>query len=141
MAVEPKLKTRIEESFARQKLMVAYGAQISVEGPGLVTVRVSAKDFLLRTSGIFHGGVIAATADTAAGYAAVSCVPVDVSFLTVEFKINFLNKANGDELIAKGLVLKNGRTLTVVSVDVFVRAENIEKKIAVALVTLIKENN
>ena len=141
MAVESNLKTRIEESFARQKLMVAYGGQITVEEPGLVTVRIPAKDFLLRTSGIFHGGVIAATADTAAGYAAVSCVPVDVSFLTVEFKINFLNKAKGDELVAKAFVVKHGRILTVVSVDIFILAGNIEKKIAVALVTLIKKNN
>ncbi|HEY0040459.1 MAG TPA: PaaI family thioesterase, partial [Flavisolibacter sp.] len=115
-------------------------AQILITQQGSVAVRVPAKDFLLRTSGIFHGGVIAAVADTAAGYAAVSCEPVDASFLTVEFKINFLSKAKGDWLEAKATVIKNGRTLTVVSVDVFVKLEDSEKKVATALVTLIKEN-
>jgi uncharacterized protein (TIGR00369 family) len=134
------MKEAIEQSFGRQKLMAAYGARIDVTEPGSVSVAVPAKEFLLRTSGIFHGGVIAATADTAAGYAAVSCGPTDTSFLTVEFKINFLNKAKGDWLVAKATVLKNGRTLTVVSVDVFVQTENIEKKAATALVTLIKED-
>lgn len=141
MAIESTIKKRIEESFARQKLMVFYGGNISVEAAGLVTVRVPVKDFLLRTSGIFHGGVIAATADTAAGYAAVSCEALDANFLTVEFKINFLSKAKGGELIAKASVVKHGRTLTVVCVEVFVLAANAEKKIAIALVTLIKENN
>ena len=120
--------------------MAAYGGQLSVEEKGSVTVRVPAKDFLLRTSGIFHGGVIAAVADTAAGYAAVSSQPADVSFLTVEFKINFLNKAKGDLLVARANVIKNGRTLTVAGVDLFVNTGGEEKKIAVALVTLIKEN-
>jgi uncharacterized protein (TIGR00369 family) len=138
--IGPGLKERIEQSFARQKLMAAYGSQISIEKPGSVTIRVPKKDFLLRTSGIFHGGVIAAIADTAAGYAAVSCEPVDASFLTVEFKISFLNKAKGDLLVARAGVLKKGRTLTVASVDLFVHTENVEKKVAVALVTLIKEN-
>lgn len=134
------MKEAIEQSFGRQKLMNAYGARIEIAEAGSVSVIVPAKEFLLRTSGIFHGGVIAATADTAAGYAAVSCGPTDTSFLTVEFKINFLNKAKGEWLVAKASVLKNGRTLTVVGVDVFVQEENIEKKAATALVTLIKEN-
>lgn len=134
------MKEAIEQSFGRQKLMTAYGARIEITDPGSVSVIVPAKDFLLRTSGIFHGGVIAAAADTAAGYAAVSCEPKDANFLTVEFKINFLNKAKGDWLVAKAGVLKHGRTLTIVSVDVFVQTENIEKKAATALVTLIKEN-
>lgn len=134
------MKEAIEQSFGRQKLMAAYGARITLAEAGSVSVIVPAKDFLLRTSGIFHGGVIAAAADTAAGYAAVSCGPTDTNFLTVEFKINFLSKAKGDWLVAKARVLKNGRTLTVVSVDVFIQIENTEKKVATALVTLIKEN-
>ena len=102
------MKERIEQSFSRQKLMTAYGASITVTNAGSVVVKVPSKDFLQRTSGIFHGGVIAAAADTAAGYAAVSCEPVDTSFLTVEFKINFLNKATGDWLEAKATVIKKG---------------------------------
>jgi uncharacterized protein (TIGR00369 family) len=134
------MKEAIEQSFGRQKLMTVYGARITIAGPGSVSVMVPAKEFLLRTSGIFHGGVIAAAADTAAGYAAVSCEPVAINFLTVEFKINFLNKAQGDCLVATASVLKNGRTLTVVSVDVFVQTGDTGKKAATALVTLIKDN-
>jgi uncharacterized protein (TIGR00369 family) len=133
------MKERIEQSFGRQKLMAVYGADITIRQTGSVEVRVPAKDFLLRTSGIFHGGVIAATADTAAGYAAVSSEIVDTSFLTVEFKINFLNKAKGDWLVAKANVLKNGLTLTIVCVDVFIQTEGTERQVATSLVTLIRE--
>ena len=119
--------------------MMAYGAQIDISQTGSVTVRVPPKDFLLRTSGIFHGGVIAALADTAAGYAAVSCFPMDVRFLTVEFKINFLQKAKGDWLVAEANVVKAGNTLTVAGVDLFVLTEGMKTKVATALVTLIKQ--
>lgn len=120
--------------------MQAYGAGITVMQQGTVVVKVPAKDFLLRTSGIFHGGVIAAVADTAAGYAAVSCEPVDANFLTVEFKISFLSKARGEWLEARATVIKNGRTLTVVSVDVIVHLDTSEKLVATVLATFIKEN-
>lgn len=130
------MEEAIKQSFGRQKLMAVYGAEIKDVQTGSVTIRVPATDILLRTSGIFHGGVIAAVADTAAGYAAVSCQMVDAIFYTVEFKINFLQKAKGDWMEARASVIKKGRTLTIVSVDVFTGTQT---RVATALVTLIKD--
>lgn len=45
--------------------------------------------------GLFHGGAIAALADTAAGHAALSAV-AEGDVLTAEFKISFLRPAAGD---------------------------------------------
>ena len=95
---------------------------------------------LLRTAGIFHGGVITALADTAGGYAAGTVQETDSSFLTVELKINFLNPARGEKLITRGRVLKGGRTLTVVQTDSFIQNEGAEKLVATALITFIREN-
>ena len=49
-----------------------------------------------------HAGVVAAIADSAAGYAAMSLTPEGSEVLTVEFKLNLLAPAEGDLLIARG---------------------------------------
>lgn len=129
---------RIKASFARQKLMQFYGATIQDIGSGIIEIAVPPTDFLLRTSGIFHGGVIAALADTAGGYAATTLYQEDVSFLTIEFKINFLRQAKGEKLIAKARVIKGGATLTVAQTDLFTINDGKETQVATSLITLMK---
>lgn len=119
--------------------MALYGAQVTDTGRGYFETTLLAKEFLLRSSGIFHGGVIAALADSAGGYAAGTLHADDASFLTIEFKVNFLNQAKGDKLIARADVIKGGKTITVARVDIFVESNGAEKLVATALVTLIKE--
>ena len=46
-------------------------------------------------------------------------MPADASVLTVEYKINMLAPAKGERLIARGEVLKPGRTLSIVRADVY----------------------
>ncbi|RAJ77568.1 uncharacterized protein (TIGR00369 family) [Chitinophaga dinghuensis] len=136
--VAPEIEKRIHDSFGRQKLMTAYGAKISAIGHGYMEISLDPQDFLLRTSGIFHGGVLAAMADTAAGYAAGTVHVNDASFLTVEFKINYLNQAKGTQLITRAKLLKSGFTLTVAQADLFTIEEGQERQVATALVTLMK---
>jgi len=62
-------------------------------------------------SGVTHGGVLAALADTIAGFAAYTMTPLDKDVLTAELKISFLRAAWGYELIARGFVIKPGRRL------------------------------
>jgi len=138
--LEAHIEKRTLESFARQKLMTLYGAKITGIFKGYLEITVLPHEFLLRTAGNFHGGVIAALADSAAGYAATTLQAEDTSFLTVEFKINFLNQARGEKLIAKAAVLKNGKTLTVSQANIFTESNGAEKLVATALVTLIKAN-
>jgi uncharacterized protein (TIGR00369 family) len=57
-------------------------------------------------------------ADTACGYAAFSLMPADCSLVTVEYKINILAPAQGD-LVARGDVVKAGRTLTIARAEVY----------------------
>src|SRR5579871_3622125 len=98
-SLAPHIETRIRQHFTRQRLMAAYGATLTDLGKGFVELSLLPQDFLLRTGGLFHGGVITAVADSAGGYAAGTLHDTDVSFLTVELKINFLNPAKGDRLV------------------------------------------
>jgi uncharacterized protein (TIGR00369 family) len=135
----PHIETRIRESFARQRLMTAYGAAITAMGRGFVEISLLPQDFLLRANGLFHGGVITALADSAAGYAAGTLHETDASFLTVELKINFLNPAKGDRLITRAKVLKGGKTLTIVQTDSFIENTETLRQVATALLTFIQE--
>jgi uncharacterized protein (TIGR00369 family) len=58
-------------------------------------------------------------ADSAAGYAAMSIVPEGASVLTVEYKMNLVAPADGEKLIARGAVVRPGRTLIVTKAEVF----------------------
>jgi uncharacterized protein (TIGR00369 family) len=93
---------------------------------------------LSQQHGFVHAGVIAAIADSAAGYAAMSLTPEGSEVLTVEFKLNLLAPARGDLLIARGSVLRAGRTLTVCEAAVVALQEGEESQCAAALVTMMR---
>ena len=81
--------------------------------------------------GFVHGGVVGMIADSAAGYAAMTMVPASDSVLTLEFKLNLVAPADGEKLIARGQVVRSGRTLIVTKAEVF--AVKNDKEILCAL--------
>ena len=119
-------------SFARQGLMRAIGAELATLGSGCCAVRLPFSEKVGQQHGFFHGGVIGAVADTAGGYAALSLLPVGSEVVTLEYKVNFLRPAAGDRLLAKGSVLRAGRSVTVTRVDVFVEARG-QRQLCAAL--------
>ena len=62
-------------------------------------------------------------ADTVAGYAAITHLPIGYNTLTVESKINYLAPTKGDELCVVGRVIRPGRRLSVVAADLFAITE------------------
>jgi len=63
--------------------------------------------------------VVGMIADSAAGYAANTLTPADASVLTVEYKLNLIAPADGERLLARGEVIKPGRTLLITRAEVF----------------------
>ena len=115
---DPQFATRIRASFQRQKAMALIGASLSVIEAGHVEVALPWRDDLTQQKGFIHGGIIGMIADTACGYAAYSLMPADSSLVTVEYKINILAPARG-ALLARGEVIRPGRTLTVTRGEVY----------------------
>jgi uncharacterized protein (TIGR00369 family) len=128
---------RIRSSFAKQGLMQTLGATVGNITPGAVEVVLLAKPEVSQQHGFVHGGVVSAIADTAAGYAALSVMPMDRGVLTAEFKINFLAPAKGERIIARGKVVKAGRTLTLTQAEVFAESGGTEKLVALLTATLM----
>jgi uncharacterized protein (TIGR00369 family) len=115
---DPQFASRIRESFARQKAMALIGASLTVVEPGYVEVALPYRDDLTQQKGYVHGGILGMIADTACGYSAFSLMPAGCSLVTVEYKINILTPAKAS-LVAKGQVVKPGRTLTVARAEVY----------------------
>lgn len=115
----PDFEAVCRESFARQGMMRSMGVEMALVEPGRCELHLPFGPHLTQQNGFFHGGAVAALADVAGGYAAMSLVPPGVDVLTAEFKINLLAPAVGDTLVASGRVVKGGRTLSVVHVDVY----------------------
>lgn len=127
----------MRESFSRQPFTASIGAAITALAPGQCEITLPHRDELLQQHGFIHGGVIAAIADTACGYAAFTLFPADAAILTVEMKVNYLSPANGTALVARAAVKRAGRTLTVVSADLFAAEEGREVLAATALATMM----
>ena len=108
----------IRESFARQKAMALIGASLTMVSAGKTEVSLPYRDDLTQQKGFVHGGIIGMIADTACGYAAYSLMPASASLVAVEYKINILAPARG-ALVARGEVVKTGRTLTVARAEVY----------------------
>ena len=116
---DPDFAARVRDSFGRQPFMRYIGATIAVIEPGFCEIHLPYREELTQQHGYIHGGCMATLADNAAGYAAYTLMAADASPLTVEYKLNILRPGAGHTLIARGRVLKPGRTLSVVNADVF----------------------
>ncbi len=124
---------RIRSSFAKQGLMTTLGASLDKVEPGFVEIALSPAPAVSQQHGFVHAGAVAAIADSAAGYAALSVLPEGSGVLTAEFKINLLAPAAGE----RGRVVKAGRTLTLSQADVFAIKGGEEKLIAHLTATLM----
>ena len=134
---ETSYESRVRASFAKQGLMSTLGAMLGSVGPGLVEISVRPGPAISQQHGFVHAGAVSAIADTAAGYAALTLMAPGRGVLTTEFKINLLAPAQGDRIVARGRVVKAGRTLTIAQTEVFAENGGREKLIALLTATLM----
>lgn len=124
------------ESFNRPGALNSWNAHLTSMTPGACEITLPMSQMVNQQHGYFHGGVIGTMADAAGGYAANTLLMPVSECLTAEYKINFVAPAIGDTLIARGKVLKAGKTLVVASAEVFVINEGKEKLCAIMQQTL-----
>ena len=111
--------------------------QAEVVEKGYFQSRVLIEEHHRQQDGFVHAGVMATMADHTAGYAAFTTVPEEFQILTIEFKINFLRPANGDSLVCRSRVIREGSQIIISESEVFdLKGEN-ETIVAKGLVTLM----
>lgn len=135
--VDPDFEARVRASFARQAFMKTLGATLRDVSPGEVVIELMPRADLAQQHGYVHAGVVTSIADSACGYAANTLMAAGSEVLSVEFKVNLLAPANGSSLVARGRVLRAGRTLTVCQGDVFAWGPGGERHVTAMLATMI----
>ena len=115
----PEIAECVAASFNKQNAMHLIRATLPVIEHGRTEIHVPHWDGIEQQHGFVHGGVVGMIADSAAGYAAMTMVPASASVLTVEYKMNLVAPADGEKLIARGEVVRPGRTLIVTKAEVF----------------------
>ncbi len=115
---DPDWKARCLAAFEKQPIAKSLGISLAALEPGFCEMRLPFQPELTQQHGFFQAGIVAMLADNAGGWAAYTLMPPKSEVLAVEFKINLMAPAKGDEMIARARVVKSGRTLTIVSIDV-----------------------
>jgi uncharacterized protein (TIGR00369 family) len=133
----PLFATEVRDSFARQAVMKTIGAELVSVVPGAVQISLPYRADLTQQDGYLHAGIVTTIADSACGYAAYTLMPPNSAVLSVEFKVNLLRPARGEEFLAIAEVLKPGRTLTVVRADVFTNPKSEKVLVATMLGTMM----
>ena len=116
-ARDPAFAERVRTSFDRQRFMGTLGARLGRVAPGEVDIELPVRDALSQQHGFVHAGALASVLDSAAGYAAFTLMPPGAAVLSMEFKINMLEPARGATIVARGRVVRAGRTISVCRAD------------------------
>lgn len=134
---DPHFAERVRDSFARQNAMALIQASMPVIEHGRTEIHLPHWPGVEQQHGFVHGGVVGMIADSAAGYAAMTMVPASASVLTVEYKMNLVAPADGERLVARGKVVRPGRTLIITQAEVFAVKDGVETLCALMQQTIM----
>jgi uncharacterized protein (TIGR00369 family) len=118
--------------------MTALGGKLRRIEPGSVEIELPYSDLVTQQHGYFHAAAVAAIADNAGGYAALTLMRADEEIVAAEFKINLLRPAVGRLLVAEAVVLRLGRALVVSQATVRAVDGDSSKTVAVMLQTNVR---
>ncbi|MDQ2916235.1 MAG: PaaI family thioesterase [Pseudomonadota bacterium] len=128
---------RVRESFDRQGAMALIGARLVDIRPGYCSIALTPRPETSQQHGYVHAGILATLVDSAGGYAGYTLFPADSSVLTVEYKLNLLAPAQGEQIVAEGFVVKPGRTLAITRGEVHAERDGSRTLVAIMQQTLM----
>ncbi len=132
-----QFEQRVRESFSRQTFMATLGAELTSVRPGQVEIRFPFHTSLTQQNDFVHAGAITSILDSACGYAALGVAPEGHDVLSVEFKVNLLAPAIGEDFCARAQVKRAGKTLIVCAADGYARQNGEETLVATMLATIM----
>src|SRR5713101_3015264 len=136
--LNPNWEVELREGFSRQSVMSLFAARLGRLAPGEAEILLPFRDDLCQQNGLIHAGVITAIADSACGAAAWSLMPAGSNVMSIEFKINLVAPAAGDEFAARARVVRAGKTITTCAADVVAMRAGTEVLVATMLGTMMR---
>lgn len=108
-------------------------ARVAETGDGFARVRLETGDTHLRPGGLISGPTQMALADTAAYVVVFTRLGITPMAVTSSLNMSFLRPCTGEAVLAEGRLMKIGRTLAVIEVEV--RGEGADAAASHAVVT------
>jgi uncharacterized protein (TIGR00369 family) len=126
---------RAREAFALVPYAKFLGLELGKLKSGEATIHLNVRDELKQNHGVLHGGAIASLIDTASAFAVLTRLAVGEGVTTTDLTIHYLRPATAGRLTATARIVRGGRRLFVLSVDV---ADDRSRLMATAVTTYIK---
>ena len=136
-SANPDHQTRIARELNAQGVTPLLDIVIDHQEAGRVDLSMPITPNVVQQYQVVHGGMVAMIADSASGLAAISLLPPEDGVLSIEFKINLLGPGRGERMIARGEVIKAGRTVIVAQANVYCVENGILTHTAILTNTLL----
>ncbi len=136
-ALTPDDERRLREAFEEIPYARLLGMELGELRRGAATLHLEARDELKRNRGILHGGVVASLADTAAAFAILTLSEPGQASTTIDLTVHYLRPLSEGRATARARVVRAGRRIMVISVDVF---DEYQALAATALTSFIRLN-
>jgi uncharacterized protein (TIGR00369 family) len=134
--MEPAVLDEIQRIFRAARFISDLGIKLESVGDGECATTLDVENRHLQQDGYVHSGVQATIADHTAGVAAATVLRDRRAVLSVEFKLNLLRAAKGEQLICRAEVLKPGRQFSVVESEVFCVSDGEERLVSKMTATM-----
>ena len=116
--LDPARLARAREAFAAVPYARLLGLELGEIGQGVVSIHLKTRDDLRQNQGVVHGGAVASLIDTAAAFAVLTQLEINERATTTDLTIHYLRPTNSGRLTAQARIVRGGRRLFVLSVDV-----------------------
>jgi acyl-CoA thioesterase len=133
--LDPARVDRAREAFALVPYAKLLGLELGEVGQGVASIHLEVREDLKQYQGVIHGGAVASLIDTAAAFAVLTQLEINERVTTTDLTIHYLRPANSGRLTARARIVRTGRRLVVLSVEV---TNNQEILVGTAVTSYIK---
>jgi uncharacterized protein (TIGR00369 family) len=133
--LDPAGVKRAREAFALVPYAKLLGLELGEVGRGMASIHLEVREELKQNQGVIHGGAVASLIDTAAAFAVLTQLEINERVTTTDLTIHYLRPAYSGRLTARARIVRTGRRLVVLSVEV---TNDHEILVATAVTSYIK---
>jgi uncharacterized protein (TIGR00369 family) len=137
-AANPRFEQAVRDALATMPAARHLGFSLARIAPGEAELVQPVTRELTQHDGFVQAGVLGSLADFAAGAAAGTLLPPGWANMTIDYTVKIVAPGRGEEIAARGRVVKPGNVITVAAAELYAVAAPArgETLCAVALVTL-----
>lgn len=110
---------RLQEIFGSIPYARLLGMEFVEVSRGEAAFAINLREELTRNSGLMHGGAVASLMDTASAFAVMTLLKPGQQTVTVDLTVHFLRPVLSGRIEARAKVLRAGRRLSTLSIEVF----------------------